>query len=242
MACIRKRRGKWVVDYRDGAGIRRWRSFDTRRAAEDGLAKLLPQTRQWTQTPTDGHITVEAYGVRWLSLIRATVKPRTYASYGQTLTHHIVPVLGSVQLHRLHRGMIKAFLAQKLEAGRVQKTECQATGLSRNSVRIIHATLRALLKAAVDDGIITINPAEKLGVAAWNVEAEWPGADQSDDPRAAVSISRSRSSRDASLLPALPHPGRHWPQAWRSAGFTMARPGPEITRDPCGPHYFRRPN
>jgi len=35
--------------------------------------------------------------------------------------------------------------------------------LARDSVRIIHATLRALLNAAVDDGVIIANPADKLG-------------------------------------------------------------------------------
>jgi integrase len=35
--------------------------------------------------------------------------------------------------------------------------------LARASVRIIHATLRDLLNAAVDEGIIAINPAERLG-------------------------------------------------------------------------------
>ncbi len=35
--------------------------------------------------------------------------------------------------------------------------------LARDSVRIIHATLRALLNAAVDDGIIIANPADRLG-------------------------------------------------------------------------------
>ena len=28
MACVRKRRGKYVVDWRDGAGVRRWKTFD----------------------------------------------------------------------------------------------------------------------------------------------------------------------------------------------------------------------
>ena len=35
--------------------------------------------------------------------------------------------------------------------------------LARNTVRNIHATLRAMLKAAVEDGVILSNPAEKLG-------------------------------------------------------------------------------
>ena len=28
MACIRKRRGKWVADWRDGGGVRHWMTFD----------------------------------------------------------------------------------------------------------------------------------------------------------------------------------------------------------------------
>jgi hypothetical protein len=47
---------------------------------------------------------------------------------------------------------VKAFLAEKL-----------ASGLARNSVRIIHATLRAMLNAAVDDGLILGHPADRLG-------------------------------------------------------------------------------
>ena len=34
MACIRKRRGKYVVDYRDNLGVRRWITHDTRKDAE----------------------------------------------------------------------------------------------------------------------------------------------------------------------------------------------------------------
>ena len=47
---------------------------------------------------------------------------------------------------------MKAFLAEKL-----------GSGLARNSVRIIHATLRAMLNAAVDDRLILGNPADRLG-------------------------------------------------------------------------------
>jgi len=37
------------------------------------------------------------------------------------------------------------------------------SGLSRATVRIIHATLRAMLNAAIDDGVLVANPADKLG-------------------------------------------------------------------------------
>ena len=61
-------------------------------------------------------------------------------------------MFGQVKIRQLHKGRIKAFLAEKL-----------VSGLSQNSVRIIHATFRAMLNAAIDDGVILANPAERLG-------------------------------------------------------------------------------
>jgi hypothetical protein len=45
MACIRKRRGKWVVDYRDASGVRRWITCETRKGAQTELAKKLQPGR-----------------------------------------------------------------------------------------------------------------------------------------------------------------------------------------------------
>jgi len=103
MACIRQRRGKWVLDYRDGAGRRRWETFETKGAAEDRLAVVLP-------------------------------------------------ALGTFKVRRLHRGAIKTLLAEK-----------QAQGLAPDSVRLIHAALRRMLNAAVEDDVIRTNPASGLG-------------------------------------------------------------------------------
>ena len=55
MACIRKRRGQWVADYRDGGGVRRWRTFGTKRNAEDFLAKTIPEVRQGTRAGAGDH-------------------------------------------------------------------------------------------------------------------------------------------------------------------------------------------
>jgi len=152
MACIRKRRGKWVVDYRDAAGVRRWLTCETRRAAEIVLAERLDESRQPREPVVDPDIRLEEYSHRWLNLIRMSVKPRTLDSYQQTLRLHLLPVLGPVKVRTLARGRIKMFLATKL-----------TSGLARNSVRIVHATLRAMLNAAIDDGVISANPADKLG-------------------------------------------------------------------------------
>ena len=53
MACVTKRRGKWVVDWRDGAGNRRARFFETKRLAEDFLAKAIAESRQLVRPVVD---------------------------------------------------------------------------------------------------------------------------------------------------------------------------------------------
>ena len=152
MACIRRRRNRWIVDFRDAAGIRRWVTCKTRRQAEAVLAQKLDESRQPREPAVDPDIRLQEYSERWLTLIRMTVKPRTLLSYQQILRLHVLPTLGHVKIRQLARGRIKMLLVDKI-----------ASNLSRNSVRIIHATLRALLNSAVDDGLLSANPSNKLG-------------------------------------------------------------------------------
>jgi integrase len=168
LACIRKRRGKYVVDYRDGAGIRRWVTCSTRREAEAVIDKIRDAC-QPTRPVVDPNITVHAYAERWLATIEATVKPRTRESYAQTLRLHILPTLGTMRVRLLHRGLIKALLVEKLRAGKIKRAAEGGTmtevrlPLARDRVRIILATLRAILNAAVEDGVIVANPSNRLG-------------------------------------------------------------------------------
>src|SRR3989442_5143135 len=89
MACIRKRRGKYVVDYRDGAGIRRWVTCETRREAETVLLDKAREARQPTRPVVDPNITMSAYAERWLQAIAVTIKPKTRKSYGSGVRLHI---------------------------------------------------------------------------------------------------------------------------------------------------------
>ena len=152
MACIRKRRGKWVVDYRDAAGVRRWVTCATRRQAEGVLERGLGEARQPVQPAVDSNITLAAYSEHWLALARAHLKPSTLETYSEALRLHLRPPFATTKLRLLQRGAIKALLAAKL-----------AAGLSRGTVWILYATLRALLNAVIDDEVIAANPGALLG-------------------------------------------------------------------------------
>ncbi|MBU6435080.1 MAG: site-specific integrase, partial [Nitrospirae bacterium] len=202
MACIRKRRGKWVADFRDGAGIRHWKTCETKREAEDYLAKAIPESRQWSQLAVDQGVTLEQYAERWFGLIRPTIKRRTYTRYEQLWRVHLKPAFGEVKVRQLHRGRIMGFLAGKL------------TGkLARNTVRNIHATLRAMLKASVDDGVLLSNPAEKLG---RQLRLVTPKATRQEEIKA-----MTRAERQRFLLTALGEVPKCAPLFFTLAGTGM---------------------
>jgi integrase len=157
MASIRRRKRKkkdvWVVDYRDGAGRRHVVTCRTRREADIVQAQKTLESRQVSLSPVvDPHSTVRAYAGRWLRLLAATVKPKTLRSYEQNLRLHILPALGGVRVAQLRVGLLRSFLLEKLGSGR-----------SRNTIRIVRATLSAMLSAAVDDELLIANPAFGLG-------------------------------------------------------------------------------
>jgi integrase len=66
-----------------------------------------------------------------------------------------VPTLGATRVRDLRKAQVKALL--------LEKAATEDRRRSRNSLRIIHATLRAMLNAAVEDEVIAMNPAAKLG-------------------------------------------------------------------------------
>ncbi len=233
MACIRKRRGRWVCDWRDGAGIRRWRTFDTKKAAEDFLDQERPKTRQWSRPVVDPNITVAEYKARWLDLIKPVVKPRTVHRYDELLTLHVIPVLGETKLQRLHRGRIKEFLAAKLselkpvrptktatvqpdrtkaltEEAQTEATTQKRETLARNTVRNIHAALRAMLRSAVDDGVLVVNPAEKLG---RQLRLVTPKATRQEEIKA-----MTREQRRQFLEAVARHEPRYYPLFFTLAG------------------------
>jgi integrase len=148
MACIRKRRGKYVVDFRDAGGARRWVTCDTKSRANTVLSEKL----RGIGVASESSITLREYGEQWLNRMAVRVKPRTWDSYRDNLKRHVFPALANIKLQKLRRSAIKDFLSAKLQGA-----------LRGNTVRIINSALRACLSEAVEDGIILSNPAAGLG-------------------------------------------------------------------------------
>ena len=138
--------------------------FASKREAQEALTKVMASISTGTYIEPSRILTSEFLSGEWLPAIRSTIRPTTFLSYQGHVECHIVPALGTLALQHLSASHINAFYARLLAEGRGK----DKGGLSRATVRRIHATLHRALKDAV----------------RWNKIPRSP-ADGADPPRAA---------------------------------------------------------
>lgn len=150
MSCVRKRRGKWVVDYRDVSGKRRWKTVDgTRKDADDRLAEIVGSGRK----ATDSKRTFKEAANEWMDVhVKANCKRSTWYEYDSAMRIHLIPAFGPIPFLKITREMVKKLVADKVKSG-----------LSRSSVRNLIVPLREMFNHAIDDGAALSNPASRLG-------------------------------------------------------------------------------
>lgn len=144
--------GTWVVDFYDATGIRH-RYFRTSKSEARKLEDQL-RVEKWRQQREDlplpelRDVNVAEYGERWLRESASRLKARTLRSYTGLFHFHIAPVFGQMKVAQLHRSHVKRLLVEKHEQG-----------LSKDTIRLIRATISAMYAAAIDDGVAVVNPA-----------------------------------------------------------------------------------
>src|SRR5262245_48275252 len=86
----RGRPGRYVLDYRDANGIRRWLTFTTYREAHDALKTKIGLSGQSADRPAvHPNIKLGDYAERWLASKKLRVKPQTYATCEKTWRNHL---------------------------------------------------------------------------------------------------------------------------------------------------------
>jgi integrase len=166
---IRKRGDQWYVfvDYR---GRRKAKCVGTKKAAEEVKrrleAKFALGDLGFLSERTRADQTFKHYAERWLKAhVQVECKYSTWRSYEQLLRLHVTPRFGEKRLPDITRDSIKAFVAELSGATRIidKKAGTTAPRFSRNTLRLIVCALRAVLNAAVEDGVLESNPAARIG-------------------------------------------------------------------------------
>jgi integrase len=154
-----KKKGKgqpwWVfVSYN---GKRTSRQVGDKRAAERVASEIREklQLKEFNLEEKKPVPTFQAYSQGFMETYSAmNHKPATQESYETVLRLHLNPAVGDMPLDKITKRDVKALIYEK-----------QQTGLSQSTVRLIKAYLSAILSEAVDDEIIALNPAQRLGRA-----------------------------------------------------------------------------
>ena len=100
------------------------------------------------QTPS-----FQEYAENWMTFtIPATCKSSTEKDYQNILDNHVLPAFGNKPVMEIKRLMIKNFLMRKIKSG-----------FAPSKVSHMKCSIGGTLDVAVDDGILTANPAHRLG-------------------------------------------------------------------------------
>jgi integrase len=154
-----RRKKPFFVKYRTPDGKQKYPAFATHREAHEWLDANAQRLRaaRGLEPVVASDSTLAVYGARWLAAIEDAVKARTHAAYAEQFARYLVPRLGARPVAELTRPELRAMLVDCRKHGVAGKP------LAPGSIYAVYATLRAMLNAAVEDGLRGDNPAARLG-------------------------------------------------------------------------------
>ncbi len=159
---LRERPGKGWYVFTDWQGQRKAKCFGKNKRLAQAFADKLTARLKWAEQtgeplalsqPDQTMPTVKAYLGDWLTTYaKVHCKPSTYRGYKRAIEQHLIPAFGDRSLHLLKRDEIKRLIARQIEAKK-------AKGTIQNYL----VPLKAAYNQAKEDGLVVLNPAERLG-------------------------------------------------------------------------------
>ena len=132
----------------DGTPITRWiNGYTMQELIENGAALLHPEAPQ--EAPEKpGVPTFRKYATSWLELYKThTVRHTTYSEYASILQRHLIPAFGELPVTEITTDRIQQLLNDKRD-------------YASKTLHEIQMVLGMVLEGAVEDGLITRNPAK----------------------------------------------------------------------------------
>jgi integrase len=139
----------WLVDYRDGAGERRFKQFERKRDADAFAATSRVNIAAGIHTSSKA--TVAEAGAKWLADAEDRLERSTTESYRQHLDDHIVPYIGAVKLSHLTVPLVREFMDRLRSDGR-----------SSAMIKKVVGDLGSILADAQERGLVAQNVVRSL--------------------------------------------------------------------------------
>lgn len=177
MACIRKRRERWVLDYYDQRGIRRWKTMKegtTKKKARQKLAEIEKQIEHGTYRPDRQMPTFANVGQDWLEHKKANIRESTWDMYARILRLHFEEI-NQIKIDRITIATVEKFATKR-----------QTAGMNLSTLRKLLVTFNQVMAFAVRRRYIDYNPVR---------DAERPRRQGNDEPEGFAILSPDEISR-----------------------------------------------
>ena len=152
---VRAWKGAWwvFVDHKRQRKAKRVGVGDAGKRAAEDVAKAYEVQLALGQFDfsKDTGVAFERYALQWLDSYGRTLKLGTREKYAEILRVHWFPTLGCVRVADITRAQVKAVVVDK------------ARTYARGTVSYMVDVLRSCLQSAVEDSLVTVNPASRLG-------------------------------------------------------------------------------
>src|SRR5215207_9488559 len=143
----------WRARWRTPEGDSRSGTFPTRVKAEQHLVKVEHSKLDGSYVDTAaGKIKFAAHADQWLE--SQTFDATTRAAVTSRLANHIIPTFGNLELRQIRPSTVQAWLKGRSDA------------VAPRTVQAMLTTLKSVLGAAVEDGIVARNPCSARSISA----------------------------------------------------------------------------
>ncbi len=159
--------GKYLADFRDAAGKRRYKTFDTKKAADAWSAEQKRSVRRGEYQPPETIPTFKETADQWM-LGKMDRRPGTTEQWQTHLDRHLLPTLGDLRLNQINVATVET-LRDDLRKRLGARTVCA-----------VIRTAAAVFKLAIRRGVVSVNPAA-LAERPFLGSKELTGSDTGDD-------------------------------------------------------------
>jgi len=149
LACIRKRRGRWVIDFYDQYGKRRWETLKegtTKKTAKERLRAVEDMVSKGAYLPSRKIPLFSKVAKEWLEYKKPNLRITTWEVCQGHVKNHFNDLDG-LKINRVNVAIIEKYIRQR-----------QGQGMNINTLRKILVTLGQVLSYAVRHNYIDHNP------------------------------------------------------------------------------------
>ena len=154
MACVTKRRDRWILDYYDQHGKRRWKTLpkgSTKKEAKEILKGIEDKVNKGVFIPNKKIPTFAEVADMWLEVKKQNIRASTHEQYRGHIENHLKPFFTGIWITRIGYDQVEQFLSH-----------CYDEEMNIATTKKILVNLGAIMTYAVRKRLIDYNPVRDI--------------------------------------------------------------------------------